>query len=406
MKTEVYTPKAIYGDIDMLLEKQVPPHIPKKFHDDYFQAANFLISYKKNNETFSGYRKDIERFSQWCWFFAKLSFKKIGRDDIENYLQFCRKPPNHWIAKKTVAKFTIKAGKQIPNPLWRPYVVKISKAEHLLGKKPRLSQYRLSDSGFKMIFTALQGFYKHMVLNHYLPTNIIDLIKQKTHYYRKQQGAAKVRRISPLQWEVVMEIAQNMADDEPDKHERTLFIMSMLYGLYLRVSELAASQRWTPMMHHFKKDYEDNWWFTTLGKGNKERTVAVSDAVLAALKRWREHLGTITPLPTATDKLPLVCGRSLESAISSTRQIRNIVQMCFDKAIEKLQEEGFNEQALELNEATVHWLRHTGISDDVKIRPREHVRDDAGHSSSLITDRYIDIDSRERHKSARAKTLG
>ena len=40
------------------------------------------------------------------------------------------------------------------------------------------------------------------------------------------------------------------------------------------------------------------------------------------------------------------------------------------------------------NEATVHWLRHTGIFEDVKSRPREHVRDDAGHSSGAITDRY------------------
>ena len=50
-------------------------------------------------------------------------------------------------------------------------------------------------------------------------------------------------------------------------------------------------------------------------------------------------------------------------------------------------------------------LRHTGISDDVKIRPKEHVRDDAGHSSSAITDKYIDIERRERHKSAKGKQL-
>jgi len=31
-----------------------------------------------------------------------------------------------------------------------------------------------------------------------------------------------------------------------------------------------------------------------------------------------------------------------------------------------------------LQSATVHWIRHTGISDDVKKRPKEHVRDDAG----------------------------
>ena len=47
----------------------------------------------------------------------------------------------------------------------------------------------------------------------------------------------------------------------------------------------------------------------------------------------------------------------------------------------------------------------TGISDDVKTRPREHVRDDAGHSSGAITDRYIDIELRERHRSAKEKII-
>ena len=58
-----------------------------------------------------------------------------------------------------------------------------------------------------------------------------------------------------------------------------------------------------------------------------------------------------------------------------------------------------------LRMATVHWLRHTGISEDVKSGPREHVRDDAGHSSSAITDRYIDIELHERARSAKKKPM-
>jgi hypothetical protein len=54
----------------------------------------------------------------------------------------------------------------------------------------------------------------------------------------------------------------------------------------------------------------------------------------------------------------------------------------------------------------VHWLRHTGISEDVKVRPREHVRDDAGHASMHTTDRYIDSDLRERHSSGKNKKIG
>ena len=71
----------------------------------------------------------------------------------------------------------------------------------------------------------------------------------------------------------------------------------------------------------------------------------------------------------------------------------------------QLKQDGLGEEAETLYEATVHWLRHTGISDDVKLRPREHVRDDAGHSSSAITDKYIVIELRERHASARKKKI-
>ena len=60
-----------------------------------------------------------------------------------------------------------------------------------------------------------------------------------------------------------------------------------------------------------------------------------------------------------------------------------------------------------LQEATVHWLRHTGISDDInkRGRPVAPVRDDAGHSSSAITDLYNDINLQERHRSARNKKV-
>jgi len=85
--------------------------------------------------------------------------------------------------------------------------------------------------------------------------------------------------------------------------------------------------------------------------------------------------------------------------------LRDIVQGCFNEAIHRLNKDGMASEAEGLQSATVHWLRHTGISDDVKKRPKEHVRDDAGHSSSATTDRYIDIEKRERHASAKRKKL-
>ncbi|MYI02518.1 MAG: site-specific integrase, partial [Gammaproteobacteria bacterium] len=149
---------------------------------------------------------------------------------------------------------------------------------------------------------------------------------------------------------------------------------------------------------------EGNWWFLTVGKGNKEREISVSDAMLEALKRYRRSRG-LPPLPAPGEASPLIHRNRGGGGVTSTRQIRRIVQECFDRAAAGMHSEGFEEDADRLAEATVHWLRHTGISEDVKHRPREHVRDDAGHGSSAITDRYIDVERTERHATARHKRI-
>ena len=141
-----------------------------------------------------------------------------------------------------------------------------------------------------------------------------------------------------------------------------------------------------------------------MGKGNKERQIACINAMLNARKRWRQHLG-LSIRPSPADNSSLIPRTKGKGPITNTSYIRKIVQCCFDKAMSDLNKDGFTEEAEALIEATVHWLRHTGISDDVKIRPREHVRDDAGHSSSATTDKYIDIELRERHRSAKNKPI-
>ena len=157
-------------------------------------------------------------------------------------------------------------------------------------------------------------------------------------------------------------------------------------------------------MCDFYRDSDGNWWFKTVGKGNKERQIAVSNVMLEALQRYRRHLG-LSSLPSVADQTPLLLKSKGKGPLVSTTYIREIVQLCFDRAIKRLEEDNFFEEAESLNEATVHWLRHTGISDDVKHRPREHVRDDAGHSSSATTDKYIDVELRERHQSAKNKPI-
>ncbi|NKB31737.1 MAG: tyrosine-type recombinase/integrase [Pseudomonadales bacterium] len=358
---------------------------------DYQYASEFIFSYRGSPDTFSTYRREIEHFLHWCWIVAKKSLNQILREDIENYVEFAKQPPATWIGKKNVARFLQRNGERVPNKQWRPYV------------SPG-GEYVKSQAAIQSLFSVLSSYFNFLIQENYISANPVSQIRQKSKFIRKQQSQGKIRRLSPLQWEFVVDAAESLAKQDPAGHERTLFVMNALYAMYLRISELVETNRWQPQMGHFQPDQEGNWWFITVGKGNKEREISVSDAMLEALKCYRLSRG-LPALPAPGESSPLVHKTRGKGGITSTRQIRGIVQTCFDLAAEKMRKEGFIEDADRLGTATVHWLRHTGISDDVKHRPREHVRDDAGHGSSAITDRYIDVERAERHATARHKII-
>ncbi|MBA3660626.1 MAG: site-specific integrase [Gammaproteobacteria bacterium] len=371
---------------------------------DYQQVLNFLYSYRGSMDTFNAYRRELERLIQWCWFIQYKSLLEMKRADVEAFIEFSQKPPTTWIGTKTVAKFIDFQGLRQVNLEWRPFIVKVSKKSFQEGARAKRRDYQLSSEGIRQIFAILSSFYNYLLQEEQIEYNPILQIRQKSKFIRKNQTLPTVRRLSVLQWEAVIQTATDLADRNPLLHERTLFIIQTLYSMYLRISELSASTRWVPLMSHFFRDANGDWWFKTVGKGNKMRQIAVSPGMLQALKRWRNYL-QLPPFPSPDEHIPLIPKNRGKGPISSTRALRIIVQICFDQAITKLRREGKAEEADILLSVTVHWLRHTGISDDVKIRPREHVRDDAGHSSSAITDRYIDVELKERADTAKKKGM-
>lgn len=371
---------------------------------DLQRTSEFLYSYRGSPDTFASYRREIERFVQWCWLIQGLSLAEVRRQHIEQFIEFCQNPPRHWIGTKSVARFLNAGGERAINPDWRPFVAKVSKRDHKLGVAADPKAYVLSQSGLQAIFSVLSTYFNYLIQEEHVELNPVAQIRQKGKFLRKRQGSQAIRRLSEAQWHEVLNAMDQAMPEDPPRFERALFIMSCLFGMYLRISELAESDRWQPSMGDFHKDTQGNWWFTTVGKGNKERDISVSDAMLNALRRFRGFLG-MTPLPLPGESSPLIPKIRGKGGISSTRQIRFIVQDSFDRAIDRLRAQGEPEEADALQAATVHWLRHTGISEDVKMRPREHVRDDAGHGSSAITDRYIDVERQARHNSARGKKI-
>jgi site-specific recombinase XerD len=400
MQTPPESPSPLFDTFQHEAQSSLKTAYP--YPTDYQQAAEFINSYRGSEATFNAYRREIERLLQWSAHMARKPLTDIKKQDIEAFVYFCQQPPPQWIGLKKCDRYVTQAGLRKPNPDWRPFVVTLSKTSRALGRLPIIKDYRLSQKALQAIFAILGSFFNFLIQQDYMSHNPVSQIRQKSKYFRSMTNTP-IRRLSELQWSYVIETAEMIAKQHPI-HERTLFIMNALYGMYLRISELATSKRWQPQMGHFFRDSDGHWWFKTVGKGNKERQIAVSDAMLNALKRYRQHLN-LPLLPTLGETTPLLSKNKGKGPITSTRQIRDIVQNCFDAAILRMQADGFLEEAEQLKAATVHWLRHTGISEDVKSRPREHVRDDAGHGSSATTDHYIDVELRERHASSKNKRI-
>ncbi len=387
------------GVAEHLISRNIP-----ECEKEYRLCLEFLKSYSNSPDTFNAYRREIERLLQWAWSICKKPLKSISRNDIRDYLEFVRDPIKPWIGTKTVSRFIFnnETGFREANPEWRPFVVKISKNARRLGKTPAKANYQLSNKSIEAIFAGLSSLFTFLQQEDYLEVNPITLIRQKKGYIQRQQTRKVTRKLSRLQWQHVIDAAEKMAEKN-SQHERSLFLMSAFYLLGVRISELAFGQQRQATMGSFAPDKRGLWWFTTVGKGNKVRDIAVPDELLAALKRYRDFLD-LPPLPARDETTPLLPGLRGKQGLG-TRQIRNIVQKVFDTAILALQERGDTDEATDLATATVHWLRHTAISNEIEYRPREHIRDDVGHENPATMDKYIDTDRVARHKSAQHKKL-
>ena len=368
---------------------------------EYNHAVSFLCSYSASPETFKSYRREVERLLQWCWFEAHILLRDMDREAFESYLAFAFSPPRAWVANKSVPRFIFKEGGWHANSMWRPYLHRVSKVERQLGKGP-VGEYKMSTGARKALFAGVSTFCTYLLQENYLTRNPVALLRQKSRFIVREQQTRITRKLTDLQWVSVLKTVEGLTKTQV-KYERHLFILSCFYLLGVRISELASTPLHTPTMQDFSRDEGGRWWFTVIGKGNKMREIAVPDALLEALKRYRQSR-QLTPLPLRGETSPLLHNHKNSGGLS-VRQIRTLMQECFDHAIAALLQQDQEDAAQDLMAATVHWLRHTAISADVQHRPRDHVRDDAGHESISTTDRYIDIDRAARHDSARYKSI-
>ena len=383
----------------------------------YEHALDWLLESRYSENNYKTYRSELTTFLHWCFDVEQISPIALDRRGMNRYVDYCSAPPSALIAYHNVAQFMLNKewGERQPNPQWRPF----------LGKKQHgaIRPYQLSDKALKTKIAILSSFYGYLINEEITERNPAVMWMRHSRFGSSPvvsvslNAEDEVKVFSDLQWSYVMSTAQQLAEQDPERHQRTLFLISLMYGCYLRISEVAARPGFSPVMSQFRRDSHTGIWsfHIPVSKGGKKRTVAVSRELLDALKHYR-HTLKLPPLPAPNDATPLfirhkAAGRGRDqgqlNANLGIRQLRDLLDELITNAANNAATDGFDHDANEMRSLTVHSIRHTGITHDINLngRPLSHVQADAGHDSIDTTSQYLHTGKIERHQSAEGKQL-
>ena len=186
--------------------------VPEFAVKDYQMALNFLYSYRGSSDTFSAYRRDVERLLQWSWLVQNQSILNHKREDIEAFIEFCLKPPKRWIGLKKASRFKNIKDEKKPNPEWRLFEAHVIKEDHKEGIIPDKKNYQFSQQALKVMFGILSSFYNYLIQEEVTQANPIALMRQKSKFLQNQIKIQPIRCLSNQQWEMVLDYSKGKSN--------------------------------------------------------------------------------------------------------------------------------------------------------------------------------------------------
>lgn len=382
----------------------------------YELACDLLFSQRDNENSYKSYRSELSCFLHWCFDVAHLSPREVSRRDMDKFVAYCQNPPKALIGYFNVAQFKYdkEHEQRIPNPDWRPFV----------GKKldGKVQTYTLSDNALKTKMAILSSFYGFLMAEDFCESNPAQAWMNHSRFaqkrkYKVSDDDLNTLAFTELQWSYLISAVETLAEDLPELHQRSLFLIKLIYSCYLRVSDVSARIGYSPIMGQFVQDKQTGIWRFNIpkSKGGKSRSIPISNALLEALMNYRRFLG-LSDLPLINEQTPLfvrhrAAGRGRDAGFINAnlgiRQVREEIQKLIEYGANEAENAGMFEDADAMRKLTAHNIRHTGITHDINIygRPLSHVQADAGHESIDTTSQYLHTTQQERHQSTVNKPI-
>ncbi|TDN70022.1 site-specific recombinase XerD [Paraburkholderia sp. BL10I2N1] len=324
----------------------------------------WLAEYAGSPHTLRSYRKEAVRLLLWATQALGKPLSSLTREDFLLYERFLAAPTGDWA-----------------DPV-RPR----------RGGTRRLFDGPLSERSRHQALGIVSGLLSYLVSAGYLAGNPLAL--------RRRTGAAarRTRRVERYLdhalWDHVLASVEQWPREtarDTQHYERSRWLVRLLYGTGLRVSEAA---------HAKAADFyqrRGNWWLHVVGKGGTEGEVPVSAALMADLARYRVFHG-LAPTPSGNEKAAAVMSVAGDPHRHLTpAAVYLIVKEVFRRAADML-ETGDVAGAETLRRASTHWLRHSAATHQADAgTDLRFIQKNMRHASIQTTGIYLHAEDDQRH---------
>lgn len=325
----------------------------------------WLGEYRHSPQTFRTYRKEAERLLLWSIMEMGKPLSSLRREDLMIYEDFIAdpQPAIRWCGAK-IARTSDK---------WRPF------------------EGPLSPASQRQALIILDGMFSYLVSAGYLTGNPLALMRRRRAPLVEDDRSVE-RFLDRQTWHYLLDYIHNLptaTERQIEEKERIQFLFSLLYLLGPRLSEVASHT----MGSFFER--RGKWWWRVIGKGNKLATVPVPAEAMAALSRYRIHLG-LPPLPAPSDETPLILSVKGRKRIASGMIYKIVKKLVMEVAAAMNALDPA--RADKLKQASTHWFRHTAITHqaDAGIELR-HIKKSARHAKIDTTALYLHSDNDSWH---------
>lgn len=333
-------------------------------NDDVAAIGLWLAEYHDSPHTFRSYRKEAERLLLWATQIRGKPVSSLTREDVIAYEAFLAHPPAAWCDADLARR----------------------------GEHRRLLVGPLAERSRRQALGILAGLFNYLVRAGYLAGSPFVLQRRRA---RRGTRRTTERYLDRALWGEVLHVVDGWPQTtarERQRYERARWILRFLYETALRAAEAAAAGE--DDFQHIR----GRWWLHTVGKGDVEGTIPLSEGLMEDFARYRRFHG-LPALPSGDGNIPAILGIAGRPSPLTPTAIYQIVKDAFRRVAETLQRQD-EAKATRVRRASTHWLRHTAATHQAEDgTPIHHIQQNLRHSSIGTTSIYLHAEEDARHAS-------